>query len=152
MKTCLLFPVVATAALVVASCASGPPRQTVVNLTRAHSLISEAERGGAQEYAAADLQSARDKVQQADQLSSKGNAKEADQLANEAAADAQLAVALAARDKARHDVADMHRTLDTLREEEQRNTSAPPATTPNEPPPSALPPGTTPPLQSQPPP
>lgn len=152
MKTRVMCAMTATATLLVAACASGPPRQTVVNLTRAHSLISEAERGGAQEYAPADLQAARDKAQQADELSRKGNAKEADQLANEAAADAQLAAALAARDKARHDVADMNRTLGTLREEEQRNTSAPPMTAPNGNPPPAPQSGATPPLEPQSPP
>ncbi len=74
-----------------AGCASGPPPQTTADLSRAHTLVAEAESSGAQEYAAADLQKARDEAQQADQLAGHGDAERADWVANEAAVDAQLA-------------------------------------------------------------
>jgi Domain of unknown function (DUF4398) len=109
-----------------AGCASGPPPQTTADLSRAHTLVAEADRSGAQEYAPADLQKARDEAQQADQLAGHGDAK-ADWLANEAAVDAQLADARAANGKAQHDLKDQRRTLETLRGEENRQLQAPPS-------------------------
>lgn len=49
-------------------CAGGPPRETTADLSRANTLVAEAESSGAQEYAPVDLQKARDEAQQADQL------------------------------------------------------------------------------------
>ena len=69
MKSLSLVSVTLTLA-VLAGCASGPPPQTTADLARAHTMVAAAEQGGAQQYAAADLQSARDKAQQADQLAS----------------------------------------------------------------------------------
>lgn len=109
-----------------AGCASGPPPQTTADLSRAHTLVAEADRSGAQEYAAADLQKARDEAQQADQLAGHGDAERADWVANEAAVDAQLADARAANGKAQHDLKDQRRTLETLRGEENRQLQTPP--------------------------
>lgn len=108
----------------VAGCASGPPPQTTADLSRAHTLVAEADRSGAQEYAPADLQKARDEAQQADQLAGH-DATRADWLANEAAVDAQLADARAANGKAQHDLKDQQRTLETLRGEENRQVQQP---------------------------
>lgn len=108
-----------------AGCASGPPRQTTADLTRAHTLIAAAESSGAQEYAAADLQSARDKATEADSAA-KHDSQRADQLANEAAVDAELASARAQDAKAQHSLADLHRNLKSLRNEAERNANPPP--------------------------
>ena len=105
-------------------CASGPPRETTADLARASTLVAEAVRGGAQEYAPADLQKARDEAQQANQLAGHGDAERADQLANEAAVDAEFATARAANGKAQHDLKDQRRTLETLRDEVRRQTPA----------------------------
>lgn len=105
-----------------AGCASGPPPQTTADLARAHTMVAAAEQGGAQQYAAADLQSARDKAQQADKLASHDDSR-ADQLANEAAVDAELASARAQNAQAQHALGELHRSLRTLRNEEERNTS-----------------------------
>lgn len=126
----LILTAAAAVGALVAGCASEPPRETTADLTRAHTLIAEAERGGAQEYAPADLQKARDEAQQADQLAGHGDAKRADELANEATVDAQFATARASNGKAQHDLKDQQRTLDTLRIEEGRQTDAPPSSTP----------------------
>lgn len=123
------------AGALVAGCSSGPPRQTTANLTRAQTLVAQAQSSGAQQYAAADLQAARDKVQQADSLANH-NPRSADQLANEAAADAQLASARTQNAKAQQALNDMHRSLQSLREESERNTNgaaAAPAAEPNAP-------------------
>jgi hypothetical protein len=134
-------------------CASGPTPQTTAALTRAHTLVASAEHSEAQQYAAADLQKARDEAQEADQFAAK-DPQRADRLANEAAVDAQLASARAEDAQARHALQDLHQTLQTLRSEEERNTGAEPAETPPPAPPSSdssLPPGRTPPLNSTPP-
>jgi hypothetical protein len=75
-------------------------------ISRARTLIEQAEKSGGQQYAASQLQSARAKLQLADNVrdTHKGSKKErgvtARQQAEEAAADAELAVALAARGQA----------------------------------------------------
>lgn len=122
--------------LLLAGCASGPPQETTADLTRAHTLIAEAERSGAQEYAPADLQKARDEAQQADQLAGHGNAQQADRLANEATVDARYATARASNGKAQHDLKDQQRTLETLRSEEGRQMDAPPSGAPASGPPT----------------
>ncbi|HEY7890071.1 MAG TPA: DUF4398 domain-containing protein [Steroidobacteraceae bacterium] len=81
MRSSYPAPVNLTAVLL-SGCTSGPPRQTASDLTRARTPVTAAEQGGAQPYAAADLQMARDKVQQADQLAGH-EANEADELAND---------------------------------------------------------------------
>lgn len=120
------------AGTLIAGCASGPPRQTTADLTRAQTLVAQAQSSGAQQYAPADLQAARDKVRQADRIADR-DARSADQLANEAAADAQLASARAQNAKAQQALDEMNRSLQSLREESQRNTSgaAAPAVEPN---------------------
>lgn len=109
------------AGVALAGCSSGPPRATTADLARAHTLVASAESSGAQQYAAADLQAARDKAQQADKEADR-DPKRADQLANEAAVDAQLANARAQNAKAQHALDDMNRNLQSLRNEAQRGT------------------------------
>lgn len=133
----LISTMVLAAGALVSGCASGPPAQTTADLTRAQTLIGEAQSDGAQQYAAADLQAARDKAQQADHLADH-NPRSADQLANEAAADAQLASARAQNAKAQQAVDDVNRSLQSLREESDRDANgaaAPPATEPSPSPP-----------------
>jgi hypothetical protein len=121
----ILFPASITLTLAaLAGCASGPPPQTVADLARANTLVAAAEQGGAQQYAAADLQAARDEAQQANQLA-KSDPVRADELANEAAVDAKLASARVQNAQAQHGLSQLRRTLDTLRSEERRNTNAP---------------------------
>lgn len=129
MRNFHLIPIALTLSAL-GGCASGPSRQTTADLARAHTLVAAAEQSGAQKYAAADLQSAHDKAQEADQFATK-HPRRADHLANEAAVDAQLASARAQDVQTRHALDDMHRTLQTLRSEEERKTgpqqSKPPA-------------------------
>ncbi|HEY2590892.1 MAG TPA: DUF4398 domain-containing protein [Steroidobacteraceae bacterium] len=135
----VLSTAILAAGALIAGCSSGPPRDTTADLTRAQTLVSEAQSSGAQQYAAADLQSARDKVQQAGQLANH-DSQRADRLANEASVDAQLASARAQNAKAQHALDEMNRTLESLRQESERNTNrpgAPPAAEPNTPPESA---------------
>jgi outer membrane murein-binding lipoprotein Lpp len=128
MKSLALVSVALTLA-VLAGCASSPPPQTIADLSRANTLVAAAEQGGAQQYAAADLQAARDEAQQANQLANHDPAK-ADELANEAAVDAKLASARVQNAQAQHGLSQLHHTLETLRSEEQRNANAPAETPP----------------------
>jgi hypothetical protein len=155
MRNLSPVPVALTLA-VLAGCASGPPRQTTTaDLARANTLVAAAEQSGAQQYAAADLQAARDKAQQANELG-KHDAKRADQLANEAAVDAQLASARAQNAQAQHGLSLLHQSLKTLRSEERRDTNAtpaapPPHDTPQSEPPQNQPPQGPAPLNQEPP-
>lgn len=148
-----VYPVPLTMLLIAfTGCASGPPRQTTADVTRAQTLVAAAEQNGAQRYAPADLQAARDKVQLAEQLANHDPDK-ADQAANEASADAQLATARTQNAQAQHALGELHLSLRTLRSEEQRNTSTPPppsSGTPRSESPQNNPPQT-PPLTQQPP-
>ena len=131
----VLSTILAAGALI-AGCSSGPPRQTTADLTRAQTLVAQAQSSGAQQYAAADLQAARDKVQQAGELADH-DSQRADRLANEASADAELASARAQNAKAQHALDEMNRSLESLREESGRNangTGSPAAAEPNTPP------------------
>jgi outer membrane murein-binding lipoprotein Lpp len=127
---------VALSLAVVAGCASGPPPQTTADVARANTLVAAAEQGGAQQYAAADLQAAHDEAQQANQLANSDPAR-ADELANEAAVDAKLANARAQNAQAHHGLKQLRQTLDTLRNEEQRKMDQPPS--PNDTPENAAP-------------
>jgi hypothetical protein len=125
----LLSAILASCALI-AGCSSGPSRATTADLARAHTLVAQAQASGAQQYAGADLQAARDNVQQADQLA-KRDSRRAGWLANEAAANAQLASARTQSARVQQALEDSNRILQTLREETERNASgagAPPAT------------------------
>lgn len=130
MKLLFRFLSAALVLGLITGCATAPPRQTTVDVTRASTLVSSAESSSAQQFAAADLQAARDKVQEAQELETK-NPQQADQFANEAAVDAQLASARAQDAQAQHALADLHRSLRTLRDEAERNVNTPPPGTPS---------------------
>ena len=103
-------------ALAIASCESGP--RPVAELSRAHTLVEQAEQAGAQQFAAADLDSARKKLQQADQKDTKPDI--ALRLAKEASVDAQVAVARARVGKAEQAVTEVNASLESLRRETNR--------------------------------
>jgi len=132
------YVVALTAVAVAAGCASAPPRATTDEVARAQALVGEAEQSGAQQYAAADLQEARDKLQEATALEEKQPI-QAQHLARESAVDAQLAAARASDGKAQRAVQDVNASLNTLRNEELRHEQTQPPVTDQTPPP--LPPG-----------
>jgi hypothetical protein len=100
-------------ALAGASCAGGPP--PVAELSRAHTLVEQAEQAGAQQFAAADLDSARNKLQQADQKDTRPEL--ALSLAQEASLDAEVAVARTREGKAKQAVAEVNASVESLRRE-----------------------------------
>lgn len=114
------------AAGAIGGCASQP--KPTAQLVRASTLVSEAEKGGAQRYAAADLQRARDELTNAQTAESDGKYDSAMRLADRAAADADLASARAASGKAEQSAGQVRHSLDTLKEQLQQN-PAPPGNT-----------------------
>ena len=96
-------------------------------MTRGRTLIEQAERAGAQRYAAVELESARDKLQQADSAQKDGKQDVANERAAEAVADAELANARATSGTARNAAEELQKGNETLRKETERSftTTAP---------------------------
>jgi hypothetical protein len=84
------FLIAAAIGLVSIGCATTRPEPEI---TRARTLIEQAEKAGAQQYAAVELDQARNKLRLADAANRDGKHDEARSRANEAAADAELAMA-----------------------------------------------------------
>jgi len=109
----------AAAALLAASglggCASQP--RPTAQLVRARTLVSQAEKDEAQRYAAADLQRARDELSGAQTAAADHNYPSALRLADRASVDADLASARASSAKAEQSSEQVHRGLDTLRQQ-----------------------------------
>src|SRR5262245_24398113 len=103
----------AASLLALAGCASAP--RQVAESTRAHTLVDQAEQAGAQQFAAADLEAARNKLQQADDKHTDHDL--AVRLAQEAAADAEVAAARTRAAKAQQALAQVNAGSDTLRQE-----------------------------------
>ena len=108
------------AALVLAACAAAPERPEA-EFSRAQTLIQTAEQQGAQEFAGAELESARRKLDQAGIVADEGKGEQATRLAQQAAVDAELAAAKAAAAKARKAADELDRSIETLRSEAVRN-------------------------------
>jgi hypothetical protein len=123
-----------------AGCASGPKPSD--ELTKAHTVVEQADKGNAQRYAAADLQRAHDELSEAERADGKKRYDEARYLAQRAEADADVAVARgnsAEAQKAAQEVKDSNRTLQ--QESERSSGVGPQASSPSgtNPPPVANP-------------
>jgi Domain of unknown function (DUF4398) len=113
-------------AIALGGCASHAPKPTA-QLVRARTLITVAESGEAQRYAAADLQRARDELSDAKTAAGDHQYARARALAENAAADADLAGARAARGKAQESSRQVRRSLDTLKQQLQLQPSPTPS-------------------------
>ena len=109
---------------VAAGCATESTIKPTDELTKAHTVLEQADKGGtAQRYAAADLQRAHDELSDADRFSAQQKYTEAREYAQRAEVDADVAVARgnsAEQQKAAEDVAKANRALE---EESQRGTA-----------------------------
>ncbi len=108
-----------------AGCASQGPQPTQ-EMTRARTLIEQADRSDAQRYAAADLQRAHDELNNADKANADRKYDEARRYAESSAADADVATARAAAAAAQHAAQEVQRGNETLRQESDRGTGAAP--------------------------
>jgi Domain of unknown function (DUF4398) len=90
-------------------------------ITRAHTLIEAADKGGnAQKYAPADLQRAHDELADADRADGAGKYNDARVFAESAAADANLAAARGAAGNSKRSAQEVVQSNATLRSESNR--------------------------------
>jgi membrane-bound lytic murein transglycosylase len=132
------FLIAAAIGIVSAGCASTPRPDP--EITRARTLVEQAEKAGAQQYAAVELDQARNKLRLATAANEDRKYDEARARANEAAADAELALARTNSGEAKKAADQVQESTDTLRQEAQRNEAntsqtLPPANPPQNPPP-----------------
>ena len=117
------FLVTAAVGLLCAGCATNANRPTS-EITRARTLIEQAEKSGAQQYAASDLDQARNKLRLANAAVEAGKNDEARARANEAASSAELAQARATSGQAKKAADEVQNSTDTLQREATRNEGA----------------------------
>ena len=109
------------AALALAGCASTPP--AAPSIAAGAASIEDARAGGAGELAAADIDSARDKLERARTLARAGDQRGATRMAEQATVDAQLARSRSASERSRRAEGEVQASLQTLREELARSTA-----------------------------
>jgi hypothetical protein len=100
-------------------CATQGPQPTE-EMTRARTLIEQADRAGGQRYAAADLQRAHDELSNADKANAEKKYEDARRYAESAAADADVAAARAQAGDAQHAAQEVAQGNETLRQESSR--------------------------------
>jgi hypothetical protein len=134
--SCTLGAALTLAAL--GGCASeGPPPREA--MTQAHTLVSQADKAGAQRYAAADLQRAHDELALATTQFDAKKYNEARANAEKAAVDADLATARQSAGESRQAANQLARDQSALSQEAQRAADAASQTPPPPPPPEPAP-------------
>jgi glycerol-3-phosphate dehydrogenase len=118
------FLVTAALGLLCAGCATNQPSPEI---TRAQTLIEQAEKAGARQYAADQLDSARSNLRLATAAQRDGKDVEARNRANEAAADAELAQSRAQSGLAQKSADEVQRSTEVLQRETERTQGLPPA-------------------------
>ena len=133
MRSFIMLPAAAVLYGVVAGCATQGPKPTE-ELTKAHTLVQQAEKAQAQRYAAPDLQRARDELNSAEVANTKGDYDVARSYAESAAVDADLATARASAGEALGAAHEAQQSNSVLQQESERATrggasssAAPPA-------------------------
>lgn len=124
MRLIALVPLTVLAIAGVTGCTSSPPLPTGAYV-RAQTLIEQAERNQAQQFAAADLDLARNKLRQSQAATSADKPEIANRYANEAAVDAELALARSSMAQAEKSATEVSASVDELRTESQRDTRRP---------------------------
>jgi hypothetical protein len=117
------FLVTAALGLLCAGCATNQPSPEI---TRAQTLIEQAEKAGARQYAADQLDSARSNLRLANAAQRDGKQDEARNRANEAAADAELAQSRAQSGVAEKAAEEVQRSTEVLQRETERTQGVPP--------------------------
>jgi hypothetical protein len=105
-----------------AGCATPGPIPTE-QLTRARTLVEQADKADAQRYAPADLQRAHDELSSADKAVNDHKYDDARRYAENAQVDADLASARASSGEAQHAAREVDRGIDSLRQESERHAS-----------------------------
>lgn len=123
-----LIPLAAMVGSLCVACATqGPPPSG--EMTRARTMVEQADKAGAQRYpdAATDLQRAHDELSSADLAMNAKKYIEARRYAENAAADAELASAVASKGDAVRAAQETRKSNETLREEGARSQSMQPS-------------------------
>jgi hypothetical protein len=121
LRTFVLSTAGALVCLSASGCATEGTKPTD-ELTKAHTVVEQADKGGnAQRYAAADLQRAHDELSDADRLNGQSKYDEARYFAQRAEVDADVAVARGNSAEAQKAAADVTQANSTLQQETQRN-------------------------------
>ena len=108
--------IVAAAAL--AGCAASPDPKPEIESAR--TLVTQAEQSGAPEFASAEMQNARERLQKAEEADAAHDDEDAQRLAAQAGVDAKLAMAKAAAAKAEASAKESARGVEALRDESNR--------------------------------
>ena len=126
LRTLVLSTTGALLCVVAAGCATEGPKPTD-ELTKAHTVVEQADKGGtAQRYAAADLQRAHDELSDADRYDGQKKYDEARYFAQRAEVDADVAVARGNSAEAQKAAADVAQSNNALQQETQRNDASGP--------------------------
>ena len=121
LRTIVLSTTGALLCAVAVGCASEGVKPSD-ELTKAHTVVEQADKGGnAQRYAAADLQRAHDELSDADRYDAQKKYNEARYFAQRAEVDADVAVARGNSGEAQKAAADVAQSNNTLQQETQRN-------------------------------
>lgn len=115
-------------AVTLTACAATPEAPTA-EMTRARTLIEQAEQQGAQQFAGAELERAREKLRRAEADVDQGNTEEAERMSMQAAVDAEYAAVKASSAEAQKAADELDQSLETLRQESTRTPAPLPATT-----------------------
>ena len=124
----VLIPAAALLCGFAGGCATQGPQPTE-EMTRARTVIEQADRAGAQRYAAADLQRAHDELSNADKATAEKKYDDARRYAESAEADADVATARASAGEAQRAAHEVQQSNETLRQESARGAVT--STTPN---------------------
>lgn len=114
-----LVPVVTLLCGMAGGCATQGPQPTE-EMTRARTLVEQADRSNAQRLAAADLQKAHDELANADRSNAERKYDDARRYAESAAVDADVAVARASAADAQRAAHEVEQSNETLRQEAAR--------------------------------
>jgi Domain of unknown function (DUF4398) len=133
MRPSTILVTSAAVGLFAAGCATQGPRPND-QMTRARTLIEQAEKSEAQRYAAPDLQRARDELNSAQVADAKGDYNAAFAYAESAAADADVAAARASAGEALRAARDARQSNSVLQQESERAAQGSSSTAPASPP------------------
>ena len=109
----------------VACATEGPPPSE--ELTRARTVVEQADKGDAQRYAAADLQRAHDELGNAEKANAERKFDEARRYAESAEVDADVAAARGSDGEAERAAREVTQANETLRQESGRGAASPAA-------------------------
>ena len=125
LRTFIFGTTGALACIAACGCATEGPKPTE-ELTKAHSVVEQADKGNAQRYAAADLQRAHDELNSADRAVAEKKYNDALSFAQRAQVDADLANARGNSGEAQKAAQEVTQGTESLKQESERNDNGPP--------------------------